>query len=86
LRLWNARSQIAAEVTPIETATTTLKAEILRTILQDLEGLREEQKMDRELMQTELRRLEKDIFQLSRFENILVARDETRAFGVSSGL
>jgi len=41
-----------------ETATMTADAEILRTILQELEQLQEKRRSDQELMQTELRRLE----------------------------
>jgi len=47
-------SQRATGAAPAETATTPPDGEILRTILQELGRLREEQKADRELMQTEL--------------------------------
>jgi len=67
-----ARSQIAAGITSTETATTTSEAEILRMILQELGQLREEQNMDRELIQTGLQRLKQDISQLNRSENIPV--------------
>jgi len=55
------RTRNQATTRAAEAATKTADAKILRTILQELGQLREERRADRELMQTELRRLEQEI-------------------------
>jgi len=76
------RSQTASGISPAETATLTPEAEILHTILRELGRLREEQKTDRETMQTELRRLES---QLSHYNNISAIRDGACEVGSHEG-
>jgi len=74
------RSQITTGAPSVKTASTS-EAEILRTILQKLERLREEQKADRKSTQAELRRLES---QISRSNNISAMRDGACVIGDSS--
>jgi len=62
----------------------TPEAEVLRSILQEIGRLREEQKAEREATRAELRRLEQDISQLSRNNNISVTQGESHAFGINS--
>jgi len=75
------RSQTTVGTAVAETATSTPEAEVLRSILQEMGRLREEQKAEREATRTELRRLEQNIFQLSRTNNISAARGETQIVG-----
>jgi len=69
------RSQTTTGIPYAEIATTTPKAEILRTILQELERLREKQKADDA---AELRRLE---LQLNHSNNISATRDVAHEVG-----
>jgi len=80
------RSQTAMGTAVAEMSTSTPEAEVLRSILQEIGRLREEQKAEREATRAELHRLEQDISQLSRNNNISVTRDETHAFGITSAL
>jgi len=75
------RSQTTTAAPSAETASSTPEAEILRNILQEIGRLREEQKIDRESTQAELRRLES---QISRSNNISVTGDEACVIGDSS--
>jgi len=75
------RSQITTGAPSTETAASTPETEILRTILQEIGRLREEQKADRETTQAELRRLES---QISHSNNISALRDGTCVIGESS--
>jgi len=75
------RSQTATGAPSAETATSTSEAKILRTILQEIGRLREEQKIDRESTQAELRRLES---QISRSNNISATGDGACVIGESS--
>jgi len=74
------RSQTATGAPSAEVAASTPEAEILRTILQEIGRLREEQRTDRESTQAELRRLES---QISRSSDIPVMRDG--ACGIGDG-
>jgi len=74
------RSQTTVGTAIAEMSTSTPEAEVLRSILQEIGRLREEQKAEREATRAELRRLEQDITQLSHINNISVTRGETHAF------
>jgi len=75
------RSQTTTGALSAEAATSTPEAEMLRTILQEIGRLREEQKNDRESTQAELRRLES---QISRSNNISATGDGACVIGNSS--